>query len=140
MLHFPLYLRNRLSKTGSAYFVLYFGCPREIAFSSDNYTSYIRCLYIYFEFIEQVYLIPDCVLLADYAGKLATTKKGYECQKWDMDFPHEHSFHSNENFPADGSETNAENFCRAAGQDYLWCYTTDPDKRWDTCVMPDEIC
>ncbi|XP_060586601.1 plasminogen-like [Ruditapes philippinarum] len=83
--------------------------------------------------------IRDCVPLSNYTGHLSITKLGYQCQRWELNTPHPHDYHSPEYFP-DGSEQQAENYCRSAGFNFLWCYTTDADQRWDTCNNPDEIC
>ncbi len=34
----------------------------------------------------------------------------------------------------------AKNYCRnpEGSDDYVWCYTTDPNKRWDNCIV--EMC
>jgi len=39
----------------------------------------------------------------------------------------------------DGSVNDASNYCRNPDNNYdggLWCYTTDPDKRWESCDVP----
>jgi len=38
----------------------------------------------------------------------------------------------------DGSVKYARNYCRNPATDYigLWCYTTDPHKRWEECDVP----
>ena len=76
--------------------------------------------------------IPDpdnCSCLedqSDYRGNVATTKNGLECQRWDSQEPHDHNFSDLE-----------ENYCRNPdGSDGAWCYTTDPDVRWELCDVP----
>ncbi|XP_019639221.1 PREDICTED: plasminogen-like [Branchiostoma belcheri] len=67
---------------------------------------------------------------ASYRGKVAVTKSGRTCQRWDQQTPHEHS-RTAANYPSSGLE---ENFCRNPdGTSGVWCYTTDPNKRWELC-------
>jgi len=62
---------------------------------------------------------------AEYDGGLATTASGRTCQEWASDMPHGHGIHE---LPA--------NFCRNThGNSYMWCYTTDPDMRWEYCAQ-----
>lgn len=45
---------------------------------------------------------------------------------WASDSPHDHSLN---NLP--------ENYCRNPDNEPApWCYTTDPNKRWDFCDIP----
>lgn len=48
------------------------------------------------------------------------------CQMWKSDSPHSHD---NNDLPG--------NFCRNPDNEPApWCYTTDPDTRWDYCDVP----
>ena len=59
-----------------------------------------------------------------YAGPLNVTRNGNECQRWDSQSPNEHKY----------GGTGDHNFCRNPSQgDTVWCYTTNPDKRWEYC-------
>ncbi|XP_048747647.2 uncharacterized protein LOC125659895 [Ostrea edulis] len=73
----------------------------------------------------------ECALLAqgiDYFGKINTTTSGRSCQRWDQQNPHSHSM------PLTSAQ---ENFCRnMGGENRAWCYTTDPQKRWERCNIP----
>ncbi|CAH1246529.1 LPA [Branchiostoma lanceolatum] len=70
---------------------------------------------------------------ASYRGKWFTTVSGRRCQRWDSQTPHSHS-RTPSNYPSAGLE---KNYCRNPdGEDAVWCYTTDPDERWDWCPVP----
>ncbi|VDI01937.1 plasminogen [Mytilus galloprovincialis] len=63
----------------------------------------------------------------EYKGMINTTISHRTCQRWDSDTPHGHSFNN----------LNAENYCRNPDNEPKpWCYTTDPDKRWEICDIP----
>ena len=73
----------------------------------------------------------------DYRGTVFVTKSGKTCQAWSSQSPNEHSY---------GHLSAAENYCRGNGAVYkdpngmannLWCYTTDPNTRWENCKVPD---
>ncbi|XP_035682666.1 plasminogen-like [Branchiostoma floridae] len=69
---------------------------------------------------------------ADYRGSVNITRSGVACQRWDSQTPHPHS-RTPENFPSAGLD---ENFCRNPdGEAEPWCYTQDPNTRWDVCVI-----
>lgn len=62
-----------------------------------------------------------------YRGTMATTELGYTCQKWSSQSPHQHTL----------LKTETHNYCRNPDNEPgLWCYTTDPKKRWDFCPVP----
>jgi len=63
---------------------------------------------------------------ADYDGTGSHTISGRSCQVWAFDSPHGHGFN---NLPA--------NYCRNPdGEPDVWCYTTDPEVRWEFCDIP----
>ena len=70
----------------------------------------------------------------DYRGKINITVGGYQCQRWDLQSPHEHTFTPDE-YPNSGLE---ENYCRNPGAsgEKAWCYTTDAGERWEYCDVP----
>ena len=73
---------------------------------------------------------PDGKLGVSYTGKAQTTEKGFTCQKWTASLPHGDSM----------AWLGDHNYCRntASGSDQrVWCYTTDPGKRWDFCPVPE---
>ena len=73
----------------------------------------------------------------EYLGTKSVTVSGRQCQPWSSSTPHvpSRSFVKDANFP-DGSVAAAENYCRNPEPGYtagVWCYTTDPKKRWEAC-------
>ncbi|XP_028652793.1 plasminogen [Erpetoichthys calabaricus] len=83
--------------------------------------------------------IPDCneeciyCSGEDYRGKVSKTENGYECQRWDSQFPHTHGYLPNI-LPDKYLE---ENYCRNPdGEPRPWCFTTNPNKRWELCALP----
>ncbi|XP_070570506.1 low-density lipoprotein receptor-related protein 2-like isoform X2 [Ptychodera flava] len=76
----------------------------------------------------------ECYMLVngyDYRGKVNTTVSGRHCQKWSSQTPHSHNrtdeFYSNTGL---GDHSYCRNPDNEAG---IWCYTTDPDVRWEFC-------
>ena len=55
---------------------------------------------------------------------------------WDLDEPQAHEYHADQ-YPADDLR---KNFCRNPGksQKGIWCFTTDPKKKWDYCAEVEE--
>ena len=55
---------------------------------------------------------------------------------WELNAPHEHKFQPEKYL----SDDLRENFCRNPGktQSSVWCFTTDPKKRWDYCGEVEE--
>ena len=63
---------------------------------------------------------------SDYQGCQNRTRTGRTCQSWLSQWPHTHNLTLL--LALEG------NFCRNKnGFDNIWCYTTDPNKRWDYC-------
>ena len=62
-----------------------------------------------------------------YRGKANTTTGGRTCQKWNQLKPHQ-SGHPN---------VGDHNYCRNPDNHPkgVWCYTTDPYKRWELCSV-----
>eukprot|EP00058_Branchiostoma_floridae_P015337 XP_002600825.1 hypothetical protein BRAFLDRAFT_75884 [Branchiostoma floridae] len=69
---------------------------------------------------------------SDYRGNVSVTISGKTCQRWDVDVPHDR-YHLPENHPE-----LVENYCRNPDEvePGLWCYTTDPNTRWEFCCNP----
>ncbi|XP_035679197.1 uncharacterized protein LOC118417664 [Branchiostoma floridae] len=71
---------------------------------------------------------------ASYRGTVSVTESGKTCQRWDSQEPHEHS-RTLANYPSAGLE---QNYCRNPdGWTEVWCYTTDPDTRYERCDVRD---
>ena len=83
-----------------------------------------------------------CGKQADYRGTIHKTVSGITCQNWSDQYPHYHSdlpYPDEENDPK-GLE---KNYCRNPygnnpfhNRNRAWCYTTDPNVRWDYCEVP----
>jgi len=74
----------------------------------------------------------------DFTGNLRISKSGKTCQSWMSQTPYAHNFTSDFMFP-DGSVTSAENKCRNPDSNFQggpWCFTTDPDVKWEVCDVP----
>ncbi|XP_066297394.1 uncharacterized protein [Branchiostoma lanceolatum] len=68
-----------------------------------------------------------------YRGTVSVTKTGKTCQRWDSQTPHEHQYTAAD-YPSGGLE---QNYCRNPdGWVEVWCYTTDPDTRYEGCDIP----
>jgi len=69
----------------------------------------------------------------DYTGTMATTSGGRTCQAWDSSSPH--GCGGEPCFPEPWLENN---HCRNPDNETggVWCYTTDDDKRWEYCDVP----
>jgi len=73
----------------------------------------------------------------DYVGHTSVTVNGRTCQNWTSQYPHGHSLSNLDfRFP-DGSVADAVNYCRNVDAWHgPWCYTTDPNVRWEPCYVP----
>jgi len=73
-----------------------------------------------------------------YRGKLSKTKSGRTCQAWDTDKPQKRHYKPSRN-PKSGL---VNNYCRNPSpktSKVIWCYTTDPKKRWESCELPKPV-
>ena len=75
-------------------------------------------------------LLGSAADACDYRGNVSITKSGRTCQLWSEHVPHNHT-HVTELYPAAG--IGEHNFCRNPdrSEPTAWCYTTDPDVRWE---------
>uniref|UniRef100_A0A8C1GZD6 receptor protein-tyrosine kinase n=1 Tax=Cyprinus carpio TaxID=7962 RepID=A0A8C1GZD6_CYPCA len=69
-----------------------------------------------------------------YQGTHNMTASSIPCQRWNQQDPHQHRL-SVDVIP---ELRNAENYCRNPGgeSDRPWCYTTNPNVRWEYCLVP----
>lgn len=78
---------------------------------------------------------PSCVESfsgrgADYRGCQTKTRSGKTCQKWESQTPQQHT-RTPQNYANSDLQ---KNFCRNPDNEQtIWCYTTDPSKRWEYC-------
>ena len=80
---------------------------------------------------------PNCKLTREgmeYRGNISVTTSGKTCQRWDRQEPHTHGYDSH----LPGNASIHENFCRnpLANETIPWCYTTDPNVRYELCDIP----
>ncbi|XP_067648923.1 uncharacterized protein [Haliotis asinina] len=77
-----------------------------------------------------------------YTGTRSKTITGKDCQRWDSQKPHGHGNAEDVKFSILGFDTpqtvsGSANYCRDPDRTgYLWCYTTDPNSRWERCDVP----
>ncbi|XP_062620529.1 plasminogen-like, partial [Saccostrea cucullata] len=80
----------------------------------------------------------DCKISVEgleYRGNISVTVSGKSCQRWDSQTPHAHRYA--DRLPGNASEH--ENYCRNPKpwtKATPWCYTIDPDTRWELCHIP----
>ncbi|XP_076976893.1 apolipoprotein(a)-like [Tamandua tetradactyla] len=88
-----------------------------------------------FDFCSVPECKDDCMHCSgeNYKGKIAKTASGFDCQAWDSQSPHTHGYQPSK-FP---NKNLNMNYCRNPdGEPRPWCYTTDPNKRWEYCNIP----
>uniref|UniRef100_A0A4W6D827 Plasminogen n=1 Tax=Lates calcarifer TaxID=8187 RepID=A0A4W6D827_LATCA len=87
-------------------------------------------------FYEKKEYLLECVngTGTSYRGTKSKTKSGKTCQRWDAKYPHRPNITPLTNPRADLDS----NFCRNPDGDSggPWCYTTDPNTRWEHCNVP----
>eukprot|EP00929_Paragymnodinium_shiwhaense_P124175 TRINITY_DN9922_c0_g1_i1.p1 TRINITY_DN9922_c0_g1~~TRINITY_DN9922_c0_g1_i1.p1 ORF type:complete len:910 (-),score=122.40 TRINITY_DN9922_c0_g1_i1:321-3050(-) len=68
----------------------------------------------------------------DYRGIQSRTRGGRTCQAWAAQSPHAHT---------QTGEYLESNYCRNPGgtASSIWCFTTDPETRWDLCTPVGQI-
>jgi len=75
----------------------------------------------------------------EYTGSVSQTVSGRQCQRWSSNSPHVlNSDYTDDKF-AEGSRAAAANYCRNPDASFdagVWCYTLDPNVRWERCNVP----
>ncbi|CDQ82217.1 unnamed protein product [Oncorhynchus mykiss] len=66
-----------------------------------------------------------------YRGSVAVTPSGVICQRWDSQYPHNHSYVPQNYRCKDLRENNCRN---PDGRDLPWCFTSDPNVRTAFCT------
>ncbi|XP_041108499.1 plasminogen-like [Polyodon spathula] len=78
----------------------------------------------------------DCIVGngENYRGTKSITMLGVTCQEWASNTPHQHDNFTPQTHPDKGLDSN---YCRNPDGDVNgpWCYTTDPNKKWDICEI-----
>jgi len=66
-----------------------------------------------------------------YKGCQTKARGGWTCQAWSAQSPQTHKYTA----PQYGNAVLTSNYCRNphGESDTIWCYTTDPNKRWEYC-------
>ncbi|KTF78277.1 hypothetical protein cypCar_00009010, partial [Cyprinus carpio] len=65
-----------------------------------------------------------------YRGPMDHTESGKECQRWDSQKPHKHTYQPNRHV-GKGLD---DNYCRNPNNDVRpWCYTMDKNTPWEYC-------
>uniref|UniRef100_A0A8C8S5E2 Macrophage stimulating 1 n=1 Tax=Pelusios castaneus TaxID=367368 RepID=A0A8C8S5E2_9SAUR len=71
----------------------------------------------------------------DYRGLVDHTESGRECQRWDLQQPHQHLFHPHK-YPEKDLD---DNYCRNPDNSPRpWCYTMDPAREREFCHIPEK--
>ncbi|XP_056283620.1 plasminogen isoform X2 [Pseudoliparis swirei] len=82
-------------------------------------------------------IVPDVICATGeggaYRGTINVTESGKTCQSWSAQTPQKHN-RSPDNYPCKGLDSN---HCRNPDNERKpWCYTTDPETRWEYCRVP----
>ena len=77
----------------------------------------------------------------DYQGTQSVTETGRTCQAWSANSPQAHNGKGSSPAHFKHDDELPSNYCRNTLAGYgdesaPWCYTTDPDKRWEFCGIP----
>jgi len=73
-------------------------------------------------------------------GTVNVTRSGRQCQHWSSNTPHQvYAGFTNIGRYPDRSLADANNYCRnpsTTNDKVLWCYTMDPNMRFEECDIP----
>ncbi|XP_060580262.1 uncharacterized protein LOC132737046 [Ruditapes philippinarum] len=91
--------------------------------------------YFFFDFFSTILVtgtsvVIDCysTTVDNYIGHQQTTRDGIPCRRWDSNVL---QVYKNEQF-RDATVSDAANFCRNVGKNYIWCWTSNRSD-WDIC-------
>lgn len=126
--------------------------PPPVIFPNPHADAAVTCLnnkivinYMPHQYAPFIYISVSngCLLSAigtDYAGTESTTQNGHTCQAWASQSPQSHTMVVSQGakFPNGEDEYSAKNYCRNPDgwSQGPWCYTADPNVRWDNCKIP----
>jgi len=104
-------------------------------------TFILSKLELYSSQTHLTHIVTDCKVDArgaEYQGTASVTQNGIECQRWDSNEPHVPYHTYTDELFVDGSMSAAENYCRTVEDSDTgpWCYTMDPEVRWEYCDIP----
>ena len=86
-----------------------------------------RKIYLHFRDTENAKIADLKIIYSSIdTGICATTRSNRRCQNWSSMEPHKPNKHVDKYGWTD-------NLCRNVDHNALWCYTTDPHKRWEDC-------
>ncbi|XP_077977847.1 nematocyst expressed protein 6-like isoform X2 [Glandiceps talaboti] len=73
----------------------------------------------------------------EYRGTLDYTVEGITCQKWTLQWPHEHKFFYNDTIKDERRGVGDHNYCRNPNgrRSKPWCWTTRKDIKWQYCAV-----
>ncbi|KAI7800149.1 plasminogen precursor [Triplophysa rosa] len=106
-------------------------------FTTDPETRWEYCNVPRCQGTEPATIVPEHTCISgdgsSYRGTISVTKSGKTCQSWISQTPHTHG-RTAEKYPCKGL---VENYCRNPDNDKApWCFTTDPETRWERCNVP----
>uniref|UniRef100_A0A8B9HFU6 Hepatocyte growth factor n=1 Tax=Astyanax mexicanus TaxID=7994 RepID=A0A8B9HFU6_ASTMX len=105
--------------------------------SYDNFTRGVRIENDFnFDLYQKKDFVKECIIGTglNYKGKISKTETGEECQKWDLNTPHEHHFLPRRHKKKDLRD----NLCRNPDNSTTgpWCFTKNPNIRYQNCNIP----
>jgi len=90
----------------------------------------------YLSLLKYLVRAEDCLVDdgSTYTGKLSSTESGHTCQNWLTRYPHNPTYQVKLLLSKYRKSMN-HNYCRNMDGilDKPWCYTTNPNKRWEYC-------
>ena len=69
-----------------------------------------------------------------YRGNMNVTRSGRKCQSWKSQCPHRH-WRIPEDVAYSKNDSNMSRNPDSSAPDGPWCYTTDPNVRWEYCKV-----